>query len=150
MSSVRIQRTSGTLLVAALALAIGGCALLAPEPHGTFSVVIAAREHIDPVAVDVIDRTGTVTAVIVAEGPFQEGVVAAPADPATLIVTWMGGMCDVRTTLTLEATLDTMRISAATDTRLGACEAAGILRSIAIRFDPPLSPEFAEFVPGAS
>jgi hypothetical protein len=144
MRTVGLRPTSGTLLAAALALAIAGCALFEPEPDGTFSVVIAARDHVDPLAVDVIDRTGTVTAVIVAEGPFREGVVAGPDDPATLIVTWMGGMCDVRTTLTLEPTLDAMRISEATEARAGVCRMAGIRRSIAIRFEPPLAPEFVE------
>jgi hypothetical protein len=81
MRTVGLRPTSGTLLAAALALAIAGCALFEPEPDGTFSVVIAARDHVDPLAVDVIDRTGTVTAVIVAEGPFREGVVAGPDDP---------------------------------------------------------------------
>ena len=134
------------LLAAALALAIGGCALVEPEPDGAFSVVIAGREHIDPLAVDVIDHTGTVTTVIVAEGKFMEGVVAAPADPATLIVTWMGGMCDIRTTLVLVPTLDTMRISEATEERPDVCRAMGVRRSIAIRFEPPLAPDFVELV----
>ena len=133
-------------LIALLLAVFGGCALFEPELDGTFSVVIAGRAHIDPLPVDVIDRTGTVTAVIVAEGPFQEGVVAEPADPAILIVTWMGGMCDVRTTLTVEPTLDTMRISEATE-RADACRLAGVMRSVAIRFDPPLAPEFVEFAP---
>ena len=134
-------------LLAALILVIGGCALFGPdEPDGTFSVVIAGRDSIDPLAVDVVDRTGTVTAVIVAEGPFQEGIAAAPADPDVLIVTWMGGLCDIHTTLTLEPTLDTMRISEVTEQRPDACRAMGVMRSIAIRFDPPLAPGFVELV----
>jgi hypothetical protein len=148
MRTMRVQPTiERMLVVVALALAIAGCALFEPDPDGTFSVVMPGREHIDPLAVDVLDRTGTVTAVIVAEGQFQEGVVAAPADPATLIVTWMGGLCDTRTTLTLETTLDTMQIGAATETRPGGCRAMGVMRSIAIRFDPPLAPGFVEFAP---
>ena len=148
MNTVRARPTIERLLLATvLAVAVGACALFEPNPDGTFSVVMPGREHVDPLAVDVLDRTGTVTAVIVAEGQFQEGVVAAPADPATLIVTWMGGMCDTRSTLTLESTLDTMRIGKATETRPGACRAMGVRRSIAIRFDPPLAPEFVEFAP---
>ena len=148
MRNVRLKPTTGRLLLAAgLALAIGGCALFEPDPDGAFSVVMPGREHVNPLAVDVLDRTGTVKAVIVAEGQFQEGVVAAPADPGTLIVTWMGGMCDVRTTLTLEPTIDAMQIGAASETRPGACRAMGVMRSIAIRFDPPLAPDFVEFAP---
>jgi hypothetical protein len=56
----------------------------------------------------------------------------------------MGGMCDVRTTLTVKPTIDTIRISEATETRPGGCRAMGVMRSIAIRFDPPLVPGFVE------
>ena len=147
MRTMRIHATIGMLLAAGLALANGGCALFEPDPDGTFSVVMPGREQVDPLTVDVLDGTGTVKAVIVAEGRFPEGVVAAPADPGTLIVTWMGGMCDTRTTLTLETTLDTMQIGASTERRPGGCRAMGVMRSIAIRFDPPLAPEFVEFAP---
>ena len=133
-------------MATALAIAVGACALFDPEADGTFSVVLPGHEFVDPLAVVVIDRTGAVTAVVVAQGNFQEGIVAAPADPEILIVTWMGGMCDVSTTLTIEPTIDTIRISEATETRPGGCRLAGIMRSVAIRFDPPLAPEFAEFV----
>ena len=127
-------------------LVMGGCALFEPEPDGAFSVVIAGRDRIDPLAVDVVDLTGTVTAVVAGQGNVQEGIEAAPADPDVLIVTWMGGMCDVRTTLTLEPTLDTMRISEVTEKRPDACRAMGIMRSVAIRFDPPVAPGFVELV----
>lgn len=140
---MRTVRLIGTLL-AALTLVIGGCALFEPEPDGTFSVVIAGRDPIDPYPVDVVDRTGTVTAVVVGEGNFQEGVEAAPADPAILIVTWMGSACDTRTTLALDPTIDSIRISETTHTRPGACRAMGVMRSIAIRFDPPLAPALVE------
>ena len=134
-------------MAAMVPLAIGGCAVFLPEPDGTFTVFMPESEAAEGLMVDVVDGTGTVQAAVVAEGNFQEGIVAAPGDPAVLVATWVGGMCDIRTRLTVEAALDTMRISEATETRLGACEAAGILRSIAIRFDPPLAPEFAEFAP---
>jgi hypothetical protein len=134
-------------MAAMLPLAIGGCAVFQPEPDGTFTVFMPEHEFVEGLTVDVVDRTGTVQAVVMAEGNFQEGIVAARDDPAVLVVTWVGGICDVRTRLSLEPTLDMMRISEATETRLGACEAAGILRSIAIRFDPPLAPGFAEFAP---
>ena len=55
-------------------------------------------------------------------------------------------MCDVRTTLTVEPTIDTIRISEATERRAGGCRLAGISRSIAMRFEPPLAPEFVELV----
>ena len=133
-------------LLAALLLVIGGCALFEPEPDGTFSLVLPGHELIDPLAVDIIDHTGTVKAVLAGQGNFQEGIEAMPADPDVLIVTWMGGLCDIHTTLTLEPTLDTMRISEVTEQRPDACRAMGVMRSIAIRFDPPLAPGFVELV----
>ena len=147
MSTVRSRPTIGRLLLGTvLAVAVGACALFDPEADGTFRVILPGHELVDPLAVEVIDRTGTVKAVMVGQGNFQEGIEAAPADPEILIVTWMGGMCDVSTTLTVEPTIDTIRIGEATETRPGGCRLAGIMRSVAIRFDPPLAPEFAEFV----
>ena len=144
---MRARPTNRRLLLAnVLAVVVGACALFDPEAHVTFSVVLPGQDVVDPLAVEVIDRTRTVTAVVVGQGNFPEGIEAAPGDPEILIVTWMGGMCDVSTTLTIEPTIDTIRISEAIETRPGECRLAGIMRSVAIRFDPLLAPEFAEFV----
>jgi hypothetical protein len=133
------------LLAGAFALAIGACEAFGVERSGTFTIVVPAQELVDQLVVDVIDRTATVEAIGIAHGQFLEGIVRDPADPAVIVVTWMGGMCDSHTTLTVEPTLDTIRISEATEVRPGACRLAGIMHSIAIRFDPPLLPEFIEF-----
>jgi hypothetical protein len=149
MTSMDARGSIQRLLIAAvLAAGLGGCGLFGPTSDGTFSAVIPGNQVVGPLVVDVVDHTETVTEILVVHGVFPEGASVGPADPAVLIVTWVGGMCDVRTRLTLEATLDAMRITEATEQRLGACEAAGIMRSIAFRFDPPLSPEFVEFMPG--
>src|SRR5262245_30601777 len=133
------------LLAAVLAFSVGACDTFGLEQDSTFTVVVPAQEFVDELTVDLVDRTGTVAAIALARGPFQEGVVADPADPAVIVVTWMGGMCDLRTTLTVVPTIDTIRISEATEARPGTCRLAGIIRSVAIRFDPPLAPEFVEF-----
>jgi len=138
-----LRRTVGTAI---LALSSGACGLFDPVPDGTFSVIMPERELVEPLVVDVIDHTGTVAAVGIGQSRLEDAVVADPADPAVLIVTWVGGMCDVRTTLTVEAATGTIRIIEATEERFGACRSMGVGRSIAIRFDPPLAPEFVEFV----
>jgi len=138
--------TERMLLGFALAVAIGACAWFEPEVEGTFSVVMPGGEFVDPLAVDLIDHTGTVTLVVVGQGNFMEGVAVAPGDPAVLVVTWMGGMCDVRTRLSVEPGIDSILITEATEVRPGGCRLAGITRSVAIRFDPPLRPEFVELV----
>jgi hypothetical protein len=126
-----------TLLAVAVAVAVGACALFDPEADGTFTVILPGHELVDPLAVVVIDRTGTVMAVVVGQGNFQGDRGRASR---------LGGMCDVRTTLTVETTIDTVQITEATKRDPEVCRAAGVTRSIAIRFDPPLAPEFAEFV----
>ena len=126
--------------------AVGACALFDPDADGTFTVVMPERELVDPLIVDVIDHTGTVTAIGIAESRVEDDVAADPNDGAVLIVTWVGGLCDAHTTLTVEATIDTIRISEATEERFGACRSMGVGRSIGIRFDPPIAPEFVEFV----
>ena len=151
MSTVRTRPTIERLLLATLlTVAVGACALFDPAPEGTFRVVMPGHEFVDPLPVMVNDNTGTVTAVVVGQGNFQEGIEVAPAEPDLLIVTWMGGMCDMSTTLTVEPTIDTIRIIETTETRPGGCRLAGIMRSVAIRFDPALKPEFAEFVRASS
>jgi hypothetical protein len=135
------------LVATALAVAVGACALFDPEPSGKFTVLMPARELVDPVVIDVVDRTETVEAIAIERGHFPDGIFSEANDPAVLIVTWMGGMCDVRTTLTVEPTIDTIQITEVTERAPRACRLAGITRSIAIRFDPPLRPEFVEFVP---
>jgi hypothetical protein len=132
-------------MVAALAVVIGACDAFGFDMDHTFSVTVPANRHIDELTIDLVDRTGTVTAMEIVHGRFLEGVAVDPADRAVIVVTWMGGMCDLRTKLTVAPTIDTIRISEVTDVGPGACRMAGIMRSIAIRIDPPLSPEFVEF-----
>ena len=81
--------------------AVGACALFDPDADGTFTVVMPERELVDPLIVDVIDHTGTVTAIGIAESRVEDDVAADPNDAAVLIVTWVGGLCDANTTLTV-------------------------------------------------
>jgi hypothetical protein len=143
-----LSKVGYALAAAVLALAIGACESLIPDRSGTFTIVAPAHEFVDELVVDVVNRTGTVTEIGIARDQIRDGIVADAADPAVLVITWLGGMCDVRTTLTVEPTIDTIRIREATEERAGGCRMAGIVRSIAIRFEPPLAPDFVELVRG--
>ena len=134
------------LIAVLLALSFVACGSPSPESDGRFSVIVPGDGLIEPLPVDLVDQTGTVVAMGIAKGGVMDGVVADPADPAVLVVSWTGGTCDVRTTLTVEPTIDTIRISEATEERPGGCLLAGIARSIAIRFEPRLPMEVVEFV----
>lgn len=134
------------LIAVLLALAFGACGTSGPEPDGRFSVIVPGSVDVDQLPVDLVDHTGTVVAMGIANGRVLDGVVADPADPAVLVVSWTGGTCDVRTTLTVEPTIDTIRINEATEERPGGCSTAGIARSIAIRFEPRLPIDLVEFV----
>ena len=138
------------LLAAMFAIVLGACEALDLERGNTFTIIAPAKEFVDELVVDVVDLTGTVEAVEAEPGHFPDGVFVEATDPAVIVVTWMGGMCDTHTTLTVQPTLDTVRISEATEARPGDCRLARIVRSIAIRFDPPLAPEFIEFASAAN
>ena len=116
--------------------------------RGQFRLEYPGRELVDPVAITITDRTGLIAGVAVAppDIPGREGeVTVKPGEPAVLIVTWVGGMCDQTTELVFERTATGFRFVEHTE-RADACLLAAIGRSLAIRLSTPIAPETVEFV----
>jgi|SRR5919107_1069551 hypothetical protein len=61
--------------------------------------------------------------------------VAGQAD--AVAVYWMGGLCDIRTNLTLQTRASSVVLTIASVQREGNCPAAGVGRGALIRFDGP-------------
>jgi hypothetical protein len=124
-----------------------------PTTGRTFNVTMPGRELVQPTSVVVIDQTGLMLSVelpAVNVLPNRANQFRAlEGDPAVLIVTWVGGMCDDQTELVFERTPGGFRFVERTD-RTGGCRLAGIGRTLAVRFSAPLSPDLVEFVPDRS
>jgi len=144
MGRLRLAAT-WTLLIVTMACA--------PATGRMFTVTLPGRELVEPTSVVITDQTGLIVSVEVPQIemlPENRGNVAAlVGDPAVLLVSWTGGMCDHLTELRFERFTTGFRFVEQTD-RMGGCRLAGIARTLAVRFSAPLSPELVEFVPDRS
>jgi hypothetical protein len=135
-----VQRSSW-LIVLALVVA-AGCSAFGPR---SFEVAFAPLPDagIQALPTTLVDATGTVTAVIVAvDVPIVgDGPTAVAGDANSVVVTWMGGMCDRRVDLRLEERDGGLRLSGTTQADFGGCRLAGISRSLVIRFLLPVDVE---------
>jgi hypothetical protein len=101
------------------------------------------------VEVQLIDTVGLTEAVLPVPatlgGPFQRGIELVPGQPHDLIVPWLGGDCDHRTTLTLhrEAGVLIMSVRSTGGPPPGVlCTLGGRLSAVVVRFigdAPPLT-----------
>jgi hypothetical protein len=86
----------------------------------------------DPLPITLEDRTGWVTGLSLAP---PDDVADPNGDPARLVVTWLGGLCDVATRLSLETgPQDTLRLLVRTERHEG-CLLAGVERTVLLEFD---------------
>jgi hypothetical protein len=95
--------------------------------------------HALPVAVD--DPAGLVRAIAPGGpgdlGTHGEGPIIVPGRPTAAVVTWTGGACDVRATITVRATNDRLEIGVATQATFG-CESVGVFRRVTLDFAEPI------------
>ena len=135
------MRRSPWLAVIALLVA-AGCSAFGPR---TFEVAFAPMPDagIQALPTTLVDATGTVTSVIVAvDVPIAgDGPTAVAGDANSVVVTWMGGMCDRRVHLRLEDRDGGLRLAGTTQADFGGCRLAGIKRSLVIRFLLPVDVE---------
>jgi len=136
----RVSLLAAVALVACVAFAgCGGGPVATP-----FSVAYpAATAGADAVPISLIDQTGLVTGMAVAEEAAAEGVSAVPGKPNLLRASWAGGVCDDRATLVLNklgtgyelAIHDHPRFTAGIE-----CDASAVTRAIDITFAQPIDP----------
>ena len=121
------------------AVSVAACLL----PSRMFSLTLAGDQSIPALPVTLEDRTGLVGAVgpaLPGQFNFEEGV-GPGADPSDLVVSWLGGACDVATHLVLSGRDDAYTISEQTDQKPGACTLQAYLRTVTIRFATPINPD---------
>ncbi len=103
-------------------------------------------EGMSPLEVVVEDHAGVVSGVAsVAPADWAEGVSRSDG-PGRVIVSWLGGLCDARTTLSIASEADTLTIRETTETTGGGCLLAGIGRSVAIDLNREVAPETIRLV----
>jgi hypothetical protein len=125
-------------LVLALAVfTVAGCLL----PARPFSIELPGDIVVDDLPVTLEDKTGLVQAIGLAlPGQFNlvEGV--GPGDNASmLVVSWLGGSCDVRTHLTFDRR-DGGYVIEATTEGTSPCRSSGHLRTVTLLMAEPVDP----------
>ena len=127
------------LIVAVLALT--GCLL----PATRFELTLSGSGVIDDLPVTVEDRSGQVDAVAPAlpgQLNFREGVT--PGDvPSDLVVSWLGGACDLGTHLVVAAAGDGYTITEHTE-RADTCRSQAVLRTVTLRLETPVDPALVQ------
>lgn len=125
-----------------LALLVAAC-----QPAGrTFQVTLPGNELNDPLPVALVDQTDLVTsiapAVVDATIGFEPALRVDQTEPNTVLLTWMGGVCDAQQTVTLSIHDGTFVMQL--DTREkpgGGCPMAGVPRGIRVATSSPLPVE---------
>lgn len=120
-------------------LIVAGCAAL---PGPTAFVQRPDLVRLDEVDVRLVDSTGLAEAVLPIPasmpGPFQGGIERIPGQPRDLVIPWVGGDCDVETTLTLGREGDELVLSVDSRSEPPAsgvlCTLGGRLRAVLLRF----------------
>jgi hypothetical protein len=106
-------------------------------------------EGISPLDVVVEDHAGVVSGVTsAAPADWTEGVSRSNR-PGRVIVSWLGGVCDTRATLSIASeggALTIRETTETTETTGGGCLLAGIGRSVAIDLDREVAPETIRLV----
>jgi len=103
-------------------------------------------EGIAPLDVVVEDHAGVVSGVTsAAPADWTEGVSRSDR-PGRVIVSWLGGLCDTRATLSIASEGGALTIRETTETTGGGCLLAGIGRSVAIDLDREAAAETIRLV----
>jgi endonuclease/exonuclease/phosphatase family metal-dependent hydrolase len=139
LSSPDVEPTS---IIEDCGLAGDHCLVRATFAHsdGMFKAAFPAQGDIAPLPVTVIDRTGLVRSIEPMPGFDAPDGVSRHRDRAdTLVVNWLGGMCDQGARVGLVSTGPIIRIAIQTD-RQGACRLAGITRPLALQLDRAIDP----------
>ena len=136
----RVSLLAAVALVACVAFAACGGGPV-PTP---FSIAYpAATADGDAVAISLIDQTGLVTGLTVADEAAAEGVSAVPGRPNALRASWAGGVCDDRVTLVLNKLGAGYELAIHNHPRFTAgieCDASAVTRAVDITFTQPIDP----------
>ena len=103
----------------------------------------AATAGGDAVPISLIDQTGLVTGLAVANEAAAEGVSAVPGQPNALRASWAGGVCDDRVTLVLNKLGAGYELAIHNHPRFTAgieCDASAVTRAVDITFTQPIDP----------
>jgi hypothetical protein len=134
-------------LIASIAI---GCGL---APQHRLDLVFPADGPEQALPVTILDPGGLVRAVAVGApadiGGFggEVGVTPLPGSSTSAVVSWIGGACDTRTTMSLSLRGSTIVIALATETRGGACSLVGLIRKVTIDFAEQIGARTFELVP---
>ena len=114
---------------------------------GRFDVVFPAMGDIAALPVSVEDKTGLVLSVEAIPAGWSEDVVGRHPDKAdTLVIPWLGGMCDERVRVAVVPVGPEVHVGIHTNRAGGGCRLAGITRALSVGFDGPVDPSIVRVV----
>jgi len=131
-------------LVGIIASALLGCG---PQGGSTFEAAFAEQDggvKIAALPVVLVDTTGLVVGMQVADNPDGlNGVHASRGFGNGVVVTWLGGACEKKVTLTLAAAYAGYTVNIDTEPNFpgGGCSSVGIGRGVTITFRSPIAAE---------
>jgi hypothetical protein len=133
------MRAAGLLIAI---VAVSGCLL----PARQFSLTLDGKGVVDDLPVTVEDRSGQLLAVAAAlPGQFNlEAGVAGGGEPSDIVITWMGGQCDDRAHVAVDAKNGIYTIVETTESARS-CTLGGFLRTVTLRFSGPVRPGSVTF-----
>ena len=127
-----------------MALVLASCGVEQKQ----FDTTVTSSDGTYELAIRLWDRTTLVESIEPAVGDPQAGMVATvTADPGTdraLVVSWMGGACEIKAEVGFWREGDAYRLSVVHEARsaLGSgCSLGGITRAIRITLSSPVAPD---------
>lgn len=127
-----------------LGLLLAGCS----ATQERFETTLTSPNGTDAISVSVWDRTDLVESIAPAPGNPLAGITATvsagSADGNALVVSWLGGACEVTAEIGFWRAGEGYRLSMVHEARSapeGQCSAGGIERAIRITLSSPISPE---------
>jgi hypothetical protein len=127
-----------------------GCGLAPPHQ---LDLLVPADGRVPALPITILDPGGLVRAVAIGGPadipPFDGdvGVTPLPGSSTSAVVSWIGGACDTRTTMSVSLRGSTIVIALVTDTRGGACILVGLIRKVTIDFAEPIGARTFELMP---
>jgi hypothetical protein len=142
------------LVAAIAAVLLAGCTLL-PPPAGIQVVIPGGSEipggpQIPALPVTIVDHADIVRdvspGVPVADVSAEQPVHAVPGREDAVALAWLGGECDDRAIITIDADGDRYRVTIESQSLATSCSAVGIIRTLLVELTKPVGAD--AFEPG--
>ena len=117
------------------------------DTEGRFEAAFPVMGDVAALPISVEDKTGRVVSLEAMPAGWSDDAVRRHPDHAdTLVIPWLGGMCDERVRIAIVRVGPEINVGIHTDRADGPCRLAGIGRAISVGFDGPVDPSLVSVV----